>query len=78
MMQTLDLHGLRFEEAHEAVTRFVDRLYYQEAECGRIIHGFGVIAGALPQWLAAYPFVTRWARDLHNAGSTMVWVDAAR
>lgn len=75
-MDTLDLHGFRFDEAREAVYRFVDQLYFQHAANGRIIHGCGIIADALPTWLREYPFVARAERELHNPGTTLVWMTA--
>ncbi len=73
-MREYDLHLHRFDEAKTAALGFVDRLYYDGEPCGRLIHGQGIIADHLPDWLAEYPFVIRIERDVVNGGSTVVWL----
>ncbi|MDO8461410.1 MAG: Smr/MutS family protein [Deltaproteobacteria bacterium] len=77
MKTELDLHGLRLEEAEAEVMRFVDQLYYHGETSGQIIHGFGVIAEKLPQWLKSYPYVKSFERTPFNPGVTHVFLDVA-
>ncbi len=72
MPNEIDLHGLRLEEAETQVMRFVDRLYFQGETDARIIHGMGVIAEKLPQWLKSYPYVKSFERLSYNPGVTLV------
>ena len=72
MKTEIDLHGLRLEEAESEVMRFVDQLYFHGETSGRIIHGLGVIADRLPQWLKNYPYVKNIERSSMNPGVTMV------
>lgn len=75
-MQTeLDLHGFRLAEAEAEVMRFLDQLYYHQEASGRIIHGFGVIAERLPQWLKNYPYVKSFDRAPFNLGITLIYLD---
>lgn len=74
-MKEIDLHGMRAHEAEAAVLQFVDQLFFQRVDVGRIIHGFGVIADQLPQWLASYPYIKSTERELSNRGATLVWLD---
>ncbi len=75
MKTEIDLHGLRLHEAEAAVMHFVDQLYFQGETCGRVIHGFGVIAGHLPGWLKTYPHVKSVERSSMNAGVTVVYLE---
>ncbi|MBF0491432.1 MAG: Smr/MutS family protein [Deltaproteobacteria bacterium] len=75
MNTEIDLHGLRLHEAEMVVMKFLDQLYCQEEGSGRIIHGFGVIAEKLPQWLKNYPYVKRFERAPFNLGVTLVFMD---
>lgn len=77
MNTEIDLHGLRMEDAEAAVLRFVDQLYYNSEGSGRIIHGMGIIAEKLPQWLKSYPYVKRFERSSFNAGVTTVFMELA-
>lgn len=70
----IDLHGMRLDEAEREVLRFVDQLYYNGEGSGRIVHGLGIIAEKLPQWLSAYPYVKRVERSTFNAGVSMVYM----
>lgn len=74
-MDEIDLHGLRFHEARERVLAFVDQCVVDGDGCCRIIHGHGVIAQHLPEWLAEYPLVARWEIEFGNSGSTVVWLE---
>ena len=55
----LDLHGLRVEEAREALAAFVSRAHKREQRCLRVIHGKGlgsagkepVLKGKVLKWL---------------------------
>lgn len=55
----IDLHGLRVEEAREALVRFVTRAMRREQRCLRVIHGKGlgsvgrepVLKGKVLKWL---------------------------
>ncbi len=71
----IDLHGMRLDEAEREVMRFVDQLYYNGEGSGRIVHGFGIIAEKLPQWLSSYPYVKRFERSTFNTGVTMVYMN---
>ncbi len=71
----IDLHGFRLEEAESEVMRFVDQLYYNGETNGKIIHGMGVIAEKLPQWLKNYPYVKRFERSPFNPGVTNVFLE---
>lgn len=71
----IDLHGMRLDEAERAVLRFVDQLYYNGEGSGRIVHGMGIIAEKLPEWLKSYPYVKRFERSSFNAGITMVTME---
>jgi DNA-nicking Smr family endonuclease len=57
--RTLDLHGMRAEEAHQAVTRFLIQAQAQGLRCIAIVTGKGsgetggVLRRELPQWLNA-------------------------
>jgi DNA-nicking Smr family endonuclease len=57
--RTLDLHGRRVEEAHQAVTRFVAQAQGQGLRCIAIVTGKGtgetggVLRRELPHWLNA-------------------------
>lgn len=57
--RTLDLHGRRAEEAHQAVTRFVAQAQAQGLRCVAIVTGKGtgetggVLRRELPHWLNA-------------------------
>lgn len=73
-MNELDLHGMRLDEAESAVMRFVDDLFYRSETSGRIIHGMGVIADHLPQWLNNYPYVKKFERAPFNPGATNVYL----
>jgi dsDNA-specific endonuclease/ATPase MutS2 len=75
MSTEIDLHGLRLEEAESVVMRFVDQLYFQGETDGRIIHGMGVIAEKLPQWLKSYPYVKKFERLSYNPGVTLVFLE---
>lgn len=77
MNTEIDLHGMRMEDAEAAVLRFVDQLYYNSEGSGRIIHGMGIIAEKLPQWLKSYPYVKRFERSSFNAGVTTVFMELA-
>jgi len=63
---TLDLHGLRQHEAHEALIRFINQSYQQNMRCilvitgkgGRDITGHGVLRQRLPGWLEQAPLNT--------------------
>lgn len=72
MNTEIDLHGMRLDEAEAAVLHFVDQLYYNGEGSGRIVHGMGIIAEKLPQWLQSYPYVKRFERSSFNAGVTNV------
>lgn len=74
-MTEIDLHNFNFEEAKAAVLKFVDTLYYKNAGSGRIIHGHGVIAENLPNWLREYPYVQHFELDPFNSGATIVQLD---
>jgi DNA-nicking Smr family endonuclease len=74
-MHELDLHGVLFHEAEEVVLKFVDTLFAQHESCGRIIHGHGVLAGHLAQWLGQYPHVASIATEVGNSGSSIVWLE---
>ena len=77
METEIDLHGLRLEEAESEVMRFVDQLYFHGETSGRIIHGMGLIAEKLPQWLKNYPYVKSFERNPFNAGVTFVVLSVA-
>ena len=55
----LDLHGLKRDEAHEKVTRFIERARSQQIRCILIVHGkgrhsidnIGVLKGLVQNWL---------------------------
>ncbi len=57
--RTLDLHGRRAEEAHQAVTRFIAQAQAQGLRCVAIVTGKGtgetggVLRRELPHWLNA-------------------------
>lgn len=74
MKTEIDLHGMRLDEAEAEVIRFVDQLYYNSEGSGRIVHGMGIIAEKLPQWLESYPYVRRFERSTFNAGVTTVYM----
>ena len=74
-MTEIDLHGYNFEDAKEAVLKFVDTLYYHGEAYGRIIHGYGVIADNLKSWLDEYPHVIKIEQDMNNTGSTIVHME---
>jgi len=75
MNTEIDLHGLKLEEAQSEVMRFVDQLYYHGETSGRIIHGIGVIAEKLPDWLKNYPYVKSFERVPFNPGVTLVFLE---
>lgn len=75
LITEIDLHGFRLNEAENAVMKFLDQLYYHSEGSGRIIHGFGVIADQLPQWLKSYPYVKKFERAPFNLGVTLVFMD---
>lgn len=74
IMTEIDLHRCKFDEAREAVLKFVDTLYFNNEGTGRIIHGHGIIAENLPEWLGEYPHVKRFEQDPFNSGATIVWL----
>lgn len=74
-MHELDLHGVRLDAAEAATIQFVDQLYFQGVDVGRIVHGFGAIADHLPGWLRSYPYVKKVEREMANKGATLVWLD---
>ncbi len=73
----VDLHGLRIEEAEAAVMKFVDQLYFHGETSGRIIHGRGMIAEKISDWLRNYPYVDRFERAPLNPGVTLVFMEVA-
>ncbi|QQR81522.1 MAG: Smr/MutS family protein [Deltaproteobacteria bacterium] len=75
METEIDLHGLRLLEAEAEVMRFVDQLYFNGETSGKIIHGMGMIAEKLPQWLRNYPYVKSFERSSFNAGVTNVFLE---
>ena len=77
MVTEIDLHGFRLEEAEAAVMKFVDQLYYHGETDGRIIHGLGIIAERLPQWLKNYPYVKHFERAPLIQGVTLVFLAVA-
>jgi DNA-nicking Smr family endonuclease len=62
--RTLDLHGRRADEAHQAVTAFVTAAHAQGLRCVAIVTGKGtgetggVLKRELPHWLNAAPLRT--------------------
>ncbi len=70
----LDLHGFRLHEAEDEVLKFIDRLHYQGETMGEIIHGLGVIAEKLPEWLRSYPHVRHFNTRPFNRGVTVVYL----
>ncbi|OGQ48519.1 MAG: hypothetical protein A3H42_05805 [Deltaproteobacteria bacterium RIFCSPLOWO2_02_FULL_46_8] len=77
MMTEIDLHGMSLEEAESEVMKFVDQLYYRGEASGRIVHGLGVIAEKLPEWLQSYPHVKSFERVWSNPGATLVFLEIA-
>jgi DNA-nicking Smr family endonuclease len=66
----LDLHGLRREEAREAVTEFLRRAVQQKQRCLRVVHGKGlgspgrepVLKAKVQRWLAQHAAVIAFAQ----------------
>ncbi len=77
MKTEIDLHGMRLEDAETEVMRFVDQLYYRGETSGRIIHGMGIIAEKLPEWLKSYPYVKSFEHAPFNRGVTLVFLALA-
>lgn len=78
----IDLHGLRREEAHDALHRFLQRDGDGGSFCVRVIHGHGGRDGRQPvlrplvrQWLADHPRVLAYCpapRDQGGSGALHV------
>ncbi len=80
---SLDLHGLRTDEAREAFTQFLKRCAQREIRCVRIIHGKGlgsanrtpVLKGKVLAWLTQKEEVLAFcAAPAHDGGSGAVLV----
>jgi len=79
----IDLHGLRVDEAREALAAFLDEALRREWRCVRIIHGKGlgsigrepVLKAKVPRWLAQRREVLAFCQARPNdggAGATIV------
>jgi DNA-nicking Smr family endonuclease len=74
----LDLHGLRVDEAREAVAAFLSRAVRDELRCLRIIHGKGlgsanrepVLKRKVPRWLAQRDEVLAFCEARPNDGGS--------
>lgn len=85
----LDLHGLRQDQAREAVGQFVRDSHKAGLRCIRVVHGKGlgsegkapVLKSKVPRWLAQKQEVIAYvqARPVHGgAGALLVLLNAAR
>ena len=61
----LDLHGLRVDEAREALGQFIRQSHRNGLRCVRVVHGkgLGILAKKVPNWLIQHPNV----RAFHTA-----------
>ena len=72
----IDLHGLRADEAREALTAFLNRALRDEWRCVRIIHGKGlgsvgrepVLKARVPRWLVQRQEVLAFCQARPNDG----------
>ena len=78
VVDQLDLHGLRVEEAREALVGFIAECRRRERRCVRIIHGKGlgsinrepVLRDKVPRWLAQRREVLAFCQARPNDGSS--------
>ncbi|MEB2320214.1 MAG: Smr/MutS family protein [Pseudomonadota bacterium] len=78
VVDQLDLHGLRVEEAREALVGFLAECRRRERRCVRIIHGKGlgsanrepVLRDKVPRWLAQRREVLAFCRARPNDGGS--------
>ncbi|RPH59778.1 MAG: DNA mismatch repair protein MutS [Burkholderiales bacterium] len=72
----IDLHGLRVDEAREALTGFLNRSLREESRCVRVIHGKGlgsagrepVLKLKVPRWLVQRQEVLAFCQARPNDG----------
>lgn len=72
----IDLHGLRVDEAREALAAFLNRALREERRCVRVIHGKGlgsagrepVLKARVPRWLAQRREVLAFCQARPNDG----------
>lgn len=72
----IDLHGLRVDEAREALNGFLDDAMRREWRCVRVIHGKGlgsigrepVLKGKVPRWLVQRQHVLAFCQARPNDG----------
>ncbi len=78
VVDQLDLHGLRVEEAREALVGFIAECRRRERRCVRIIHGKGlgsinrepVLRDKVPRWLAQRREVLAFCQARPNDGGS--------
>ena len=78
VVDQLDLHGLRVDEAREALVGFLGECRRRERRCVRIIHGKGlgsanrepVLRGKVPRWLAQRREVIAFCQARPNDGGS--------
>jgi DNA mismatch repair protein MutS2 len=72
----IDLRGMTFEEASEALDFFLDRLHLTGIETVTVIHGkgTGVLRSKLSVWLDKHPYVESRRLGNWNEGSYGVTV----
>ncbi len=74
----IDLHGLRTDEAREALTAFLNRALRDEWRCVRVIHGKGlgsvgrepVLKAKVPRWLVQRQEVLAFCQARPNDGGS--------
>jgi len=74
----IDLHGLRADEAREALTAFLNRALRDEWRCVRVIHGKGlgsvgrepVLKAKVPRWLVQRQEVLAFCQARPNDGGS--------
>lgn len=74
----IDLHGLRVDEAREALTAFLNRSLREESRCVRVIHGKGlgsagrepVLKARVPRWLVQRQEVLAFCQARPNDGGS--------
>ena len=83
--ESIDLHGLKVDEAWSAVDEFLDRAQQQDQRVVEIVHGYGrtcnspsVLRGKVRGWLAASDEVIWFCQPKRNKGITVVGLRSRR